>query len=141
MTEDHRGCDAQLASIEAHVQKARWDEAGSAWRQFEATMRCHFGREEELLFPSFEAATGMTQGPTVVMRMEHEQMRGLFATLDDAVRGRDGKRFLAMADTLMVLVQQHNMKEEQILYPMCDRMLPDAAGIVAQLERRQPDQG
>lgn len=30
-----------------------------------------------MLFPAFEAATGMTGGgPTQVMRMEHQQMRG-----------------------------------------------------------------
>jgi hemerythrin-like domain-containing protein len=141
MTEDHRACDSQIASVEACVQQQQWADAAVAWRKFEQAMRCHFTREEQLLFPAFENATGNRQGPTAVMRMEHEQMRAMFATIDDAVRMQDKKRCLGMSDTLMVLMQQHNMKEEQILYPMCDRMVPEGGAMVAKLEALQPDQG
>ena len=33
------------------------------------------------MFPSFEEVTGMTQGPTMVMRMEHNQMRSILEDL------------------------------------------------------------
>ena len=33
------------------------------------------------MFPIFEEVTGMTQGPTMVMRMEHSQMRGILEDL------------------------------------------------------------
>lgn len=56
----------------------------------------------------------------MMMRMEHDQMRGLLDTLDAALRTKDAGRCLDLSDTLMVLVQQHNMKEEQVLYPMRD---------------------
>lgn len=73
------------------------------------------------MFPAFEAATGMTQGPTQVMRMEHRQMRGLMAQMQQAWAERDGEAFAGAAETLLILMQQHNMKEENILYPMCDQ--------------------
>ena len=31
------------------------------------------------------------------------------------------------AETLLIMTQQHNMKEENILYPMCDQHLADVS--------------
>jgi hemerythrin-like domain-containing protein len=86
-------------------------------------MRQHFKMEEEVLFPAFEQRTGMSMGPTQVMRMEHGQMRELFQAMADAVQKQDKDEFLGQAETLLVMMQQHNMKEEQILYRMADQML------------------
>ena len=57
------------------------------------------------------------------MRFEHEQMRPLLAQLGDACAARDGEAYAGAAETLLILMQQHNMKEENILYPMCDQAL------------------
>jgi hemerythrin-like domain-containing protein len=76
-----------------------------------------------VLFPAFEQRTGMSMGPTQVMRMEHVQMRELFDAMADAVKQQDRDEFLGQAETLLVMMQQHNMKEEQILYRMADQML------------------
>ncbi|MBW2390000.1 MAG: hemerythrin domain-containing protein [Deltaproteobacteria bacterium] len=135
MTAVHRQCDEALAAAEEAVGKQNWPEASQRWTDFAAEMALHFAREEKALFPAFEEATGMTEGPTSVMRMEHEQMRQLFAQLSEAVAAQDGERFLGLSETLMMLVQQHNMKEEQMLYPMCDRALTDTSSIIARLEK------
>ncbi len=134
MTAAHRHCDEGLASAEEAVSKENWSDASGKWAEFEAEMALHFAREEKVLFPSFEETTGMTEGPTAVMRMEHEQMRNLFSQLTEAVGAQDGSRFLGISETLMVLIQQHNMKEEQMLYPMCDRALADADRIISEIE-------
>jgi len=134
MTADHRRCDQGLASAEEAVSKESWSEASRRWAGFAAEMALHFAREEKALFPSFEEATGMTEGPTVVMRMEHEQMRNLLSQLAEAVGAQDGSRFLGLSETLMILIQQHNMKEEQMLYPMCDRALADTGRIISEIE-------
>ena len=137
---DHRACDERFAAVESHVQAKKWAEAATAWSLFEGTMRCHFGREEDLVFPAFEQATGNTQGPTAVMRMEHDQMRALFDQLNGAVGERDDGRFLGLSESLMLLIQQHNMKEEQVLYPMCDQVLPGQAELIERVTARQPEQ-
>jgi len=138
---DHRACDDLLATAESHVQAKRWPQAVAAWTEFERAQRCHLAREEELLFPAFEQATGHRGGPTVVMRMEHEQMRALFGSLATAVHDRDERRFLGLSESLMLLIQQHNMKEEQMLYPMCDQVIPDQAALCERLAALRPDQG
>jgi hypothetical protein len=57
------------------------------------------------------------------MRLEHEQMRQLLGPLQHAAGGRDEAEYLAVSETLLLLMQQHNTKEEGILYPMADRIL------------------
>ena len=63
----------------------------------------------------------------MVMRGEHEQMRALVSQANDALAVRDKGQFLGLAETLMMLTQQHNMKEENILYPMMDQCIPQEA--------------
>ena len=134
MTQDHRHCDASYAVAEEKVAAGRWDEAGQSWTTYRNALETHLNREEGLLFPAFEAQTGNTQGPTAVMRMEHEQMRSLVSEMDEAIVAKDADSFLGLAETLMILTQQHNMKEEQILYPMIDQMLGDPDGLIKQMQ-------
>ncbi len=62
------------------------------------------------------------------MRLEHAQMRPLLAQLEAACAARDGDGYAGAAETLLILMQQHNMKEENILYPMCDQALGAGSG-------------
>ena len=75
------------------------------------------------MFPAFEDATGMTQGPTMVMRIEHEQMKQLLNSLQEDVNKKDKDHFFGVSESLMMLMQQNNMKEEQMLYKMADMHL------------------
>jgi hemerythrin-like domain-containing protein len=54
--------------------------------------------------------------------MEHEQMRGLLSQMAAAARG-DVDALIEHGDTLLMLTQQHNVKEEGILYPMAGGQL------------------
>lgn len=129
--EHHVTCDTAFADAEAAGVEGRWAEATTALARFEGLMKAHLASEEETLFPAFERVTGMTQGPTTVMRMEHEHMRALLARLGRAVTAKDTEEFAGAAETLLVLMQQHNLKEERMLYPMCDRALTGDAALLA----------
>ena len=65
----------------------------------------------------------MTQGPTMIMRMEHDQMRQLLNALQEDLEKKDRNHFFGVSESLMMLMQQHNMKEEQMLYKMADMHL------------------
>ena len=134
MTQDHRHCDDSYAAAEEKVAAGQWDEAGQSWTIFRSALETHLNREESFLFPAFETQTGNTQGPTAMMRMEHEQMRSLVAEMDEAIVARDADSFLGLAETLMILTQQHNMKEEQILYPMIDQVVGDPDKLIEQMQ-------
>lgn len=123
MGDDHARCDQLFANAEAAVESGNWQQASAASDIFLEAIKHHLAMEEELLFPAFEQASGSEMGPTQVMRLEHEQMRGLFNEMGEAVTNQDAEAYLGTAETLLILMQQHNAKEEQILYPMSDRLL------------------
>ena len=123
--QDHRNCDTCWAAVEASADGGDAAATNAAWLKFDKTMRTHLQMEEDVLFPAFEAATGMTAGPTQVMRMEHQQMRGVLDQMAAALAAGDLQELLDQGDTLHLLIQQHNMKEEGILYPTAERSLGD----------------
>lgn len=123
MTQDHRACDESFARAESAVSRGKWDEAAVELNKFIAEMEAHFDAEESILFPRFEAVSGMTGGPTQVMRGEHVEIRSALGRMRDALENQDADDYSGEAETLLILMQQHNMKEENILYPMCDAQL------------------
>lgn len=120
-TADHRNCDVLWAAVEAAAETGDVTATQAAFAAFDLATRRHFDMEENVLFPAFEKATGMTTGPTRMMRMEHEQMRGLLSQIARA--SPDIGAIVEHGDTLLMLTQQHNMKEEGMLYPMAQGQL------------------
>jgi iron-sulfur cluster repair protein YtfE (RIC family) len=118
---DHRCCDDYFAAAEEYAAKQDWAAATASFEQFRSTMTHHFEMEEHVLFPAFEQETGMTQGPTQVMRMEHKQMRELFERMAAAIAAKDADEYAGLSETLLILLQQHNLKEENVLYPMSEQ--------------------
>ncbi|CDI04468.1 conserved hypothetical protein [Candidatus Competibacter denitrificans Run_A_D11] len=135
LTAEHRCCDENFAVVEEAAQAGDTARCQREFQQFQAAMEWHFQKEEEELFPTFEQTTGNTMGPTRVMRLEHQQMREALAEMQGALGQGDLDEFLGQSETLLILMQQHNIKEEQILYPMCDRFLAsNAAAVIAAMQ-------
>jgi hemerythrin-like domain-containing protein len=122
LTLDHRNCDELFAVMEDKASDSL-SEAKDLVREFIAQTERHFQLEERVMFAEFEQKTGMTQGPTQMMRHEHTQMRGLMKQLMEALEAEDKDKFFGTSETLMILMQQHNMKEEQMLYTMAQQHL------------------
>jgi hemerythrin-like domain-containing protein len=64
------------------------------------------------------------------MRSEHAQMRALMQDMAQLLSSEQATDYLGCADTLLILMQQHNMKEENILYPMCSQQIADFDAMV-----------
>lgn len=136
-TADHRHCDALWAAVEAAADKGQ-EATRVAFEDFYSTTRMHLDLEEQVLFPAFEQATGMSEGPTTVMRMEHEQMRSLLEQVATAVATGDLGEAIDQGDTLLMLTQQHDQKEEAMLYPMAEQALGgNWDDVAARLERHR----
>jgi hemerythrin-like domain-containing protein len=137
MSRDHAACDKRFSAAEAAAAEGDLARAASALAAFAAALERHFGIEEGELFPAFEQQTGMTAGPTEMMRIEHAEMRELLGQLRAALDAGDAAEFLGLADTLNVLMQQHNLKEEQVLYALLDETLGgEADSLLAALASR-----
>lgn len=136
MSDDHRNCDDAFVDFENIIADGQWSETLKCWNIFWQKLTHHFEMEENKLFPAFEAATGMTNGPTMIMRSEHQQMRGLVAEMERSLADKDEMQCQGIAETLMMMMQQHNMKEENMLYPMADQHI-DSASIIATMQSEE----
>jgi hemerythrin-like domain-containing protein len=127
LTADHRRCDRLLALVESATDAGRWERIDAEVQPFVQAMEGHFLFEEEVLFPQLVDSTPMAVGPTTVMRREHQQLRALLTDLSEAVQARDATHCLGVLETLHLATQQHNAKEEGILYPLADQRLAASA--------------
>ena len=123
LTHDHRRCDDLFVNAENHVCKDAWPEARTCFNQFRTGIEHHFAMEEQVLFAAFEQKTGNTQGPTEIMRGEHRQIRAIIDLLMKSLALQDKDEYLGHSETMNIMIQQHNLKEENMLYPMTDQIL------------------
>ena len=93
----------------------------------------HHGKEEEILFRRMvERGFSAESGPVAVMLHEHRQGRELVgriaavAEAEGAVGDAERAAFLAASRGFVPLLRQHIQKEDNILYPMSERVLTPA---------------
>lgn len=87
---------------------------------------CHHRKEEELLFPQLRRHG--VEGPVGVMLHEHELGRDLVRAMAGAQQAGAAAAFAAAAARFVPLLREHIAKENQVLFPMADRLLEGAAG-------------
>lgn len=132
MRNDHRMCDHLYAEAENMLLIKESEKALTLFENFSITTLHHFDMEEKELFITFEKRTGMMGGPTQMMRYEHQQLRSLIESMRLALRENRTDDFFGIGESFMIMLQQHNMKEEQMLYPMIDRALGSDARLMVQ---------
>ncbi len=125
LSNDHQHCDQLWATVEDSSEATK-SQFHSAFDDFSAAMQRHFEFEEQHLFPLLDGVLGPSGlGPLAVMRSEHEQMRGVLRRMAAASHSDERQGLLEQGDTLLMLIQQHNLKEEAIVYPAADARLGD----------------
>ncbi|NHM29577.1 hemerythrin domain-containing protein [Neobacillus terrae] len=99
--------------------------------EFMAELEPHSKREEGVLFPMMGAYIGTTSGPIAVMEYEHDQAKGyigsfLKTALEDRVLSIDEiKEQAQLIKSAYFTLTEHFAKEENVLFPMAERMLSD----------------
>lgn len=91
---------------------------------------CHHGKEEDLLFPELEKR-GMPKdpGPLGVMLSEHNRGRAHIRGMKEGLSrmkepGGDASGFLENTGNYIALLRQHIQKENTVLFPMGEKILP-----------------
>jgi len=123
---DHERLDRLLAEFQ-NSKRSNFARAAEAFRDFSVGLKRHIQWEEEVLFSAFETDDeSRTSGPTVVMRSEHRKIEEALQRVEECVR--DGNIDCDEAEAcLLEILQAHNFKEERVVYPIVDRMLPATA--------------
>jgi hemerythrin-like domain-containing protein len=92
---------------------------------------CHHQKEEGILFPAL-IANGLSKesGPVAVMLAEHEEGRHLTQKMRQALERLQSSDEVARnelvqnAQGYIKLLRQHIYKEDNILFPMADKVIP-----------------
>ncbi|OBH37635.1 hemerythrin [Mycobacterium intracellulare] len=121
LTREHHEIDD---AIETFIEKL---DCGSVQRELMTdtleALRRHIYLEEVFLFPPLREG-GMVM-PIFVMMREHGQLWHTMATLTDLLAaGDDSQRLRDTCKQLLDQLQQHNSKEEPVIYPSADTDLP-----------------
>jgi hemerythrin-like domain-containing protein len=110
--------------------------------------RCHHGKEEDVLFPELEKrGVPREGGPIGVMLAEHDTGRRYVREISEALarlRGGDGSAagdIQKNSSGYRDLLREHIDKENNVLYPMADRLLSklDAAKMMERFEEIERD--
>jgi hemerythrin-like domain-containing protein len=93
---------------------------------------CHHHKEEGVLFKAMESAGMPAQGgPIGVMLMEHERGRAFTRQMRAAAMRLENGDASARAEVVenargyVALLHQHIMKENSVLFPMAEKVLPE----------------
>jgi uncharacterized protein (DUF2249 family) len=135
---DHDRLDALETEAFRKRSEGELRSAAETYAIFAAGLRRHIAFEEKILFPAFEATSGMppTAGPTAVMRAEHREIEDLIGRIEAGIAEKDAP-VDQLRRSLHAVLEEHNFKEEQVLYPATDQLLgPDRADhLVGQIQR------
>lgn len=94
------------------------------FHDFKTGLQRHIVWEEEILFPLFEDKMNMHDtGPTVVMRMEHLQIKEFLEKIHGKIAKGEVNGIKELENELLEVLKVHNDKEESILYPWIDEAL------------------
>ncbi len=99
------------------------ERAESIFLLFKNELERHIAWEEHILFPVFERKTGIKDGgPTSVMRMEHIQIKDHLQKIQRKLHAKKVQDLCEEQVALFKLLESHNQKEENILYPEIDNL-------------------
>lgn len=117
--EDHDRLDGLFNSFQQN-KRTDFSRAREYFVQFKFGLQRHIIWEEEILFPFFEQKIGEAfSRPVYMMRLEHRQIGKLLEMIHNKVREGDPNTDKEEQELLSFL-GNHNVKEEQILYPAID---------------------
>ncbi|NVO00418.1 MAG: hemerythrin domain-containing protein [Geobacteraceae bacterium] len=110
--------------------------------------RFHHAKEEDVLFAAL-VANGMPRenSPVAAMLMEHDQGRAFVRAMEaaalEACKGVAGQEttIVENAFAYAALLRDHIAKEDEILYPLAERVIPEAMrdGIVEGYQRAEAE--
>lgn len=117
---EHRWIDQRLEQFGQGLDQGQV--SGNPFQEVREFLHHHIYLEEEILFPKVEDRGLM--GPAEVMAQEHGEICTYLNGVGELIAaGASAQRVQAAFTALRSLLEEHNFKEEMVLYPSADRLL------------------
>jgi len=122
--DEHRRLRQVLDDLLRAAGEAKLEAAATSFAALRRGLERIIAVKDEMVFPVFEERTGMRDsGPTITMRREHREIERRLGIIGDALSRQDPAAVVAQATELGALLDDHGQREEDALYPTCDRLL------------------
>ena len=112
----------RLDRVLAALENRAWEKAAEAFGEFRHTIEDHMEAEEREMFPALDAELGAGSG-TKALRNEHSRFRQMCAYIAACIDLRDVQAAAFGLERFGEQFEAHDMREEWILFPMCERLL------------------
>jgi len=116
----------QEALVALDVPRAR-----ALLERYERALLAHMRDEDELLLPLYERAGAAPRGPAELFSGEHEkikrQLARFFVRLDELAQAVSPRGVVALITDQALykgLMEHHDLRERELLYPTLDRAVP-----------------
>jgi len=120
---EHALSHALFDQVEALADEAQTHhELVTLERLLSSTVMSHKTLEDEVLFPAL-VERGYAEVPVDVLRTEHKEIELLSAAVRASPSLEDAREVLFR---LIGTLREHFGKEEQVLFPLCERLLGEA---------------
>lgn len=142
LNHDHLEYETLLYDCQAAVEQEDWRSAQQLFEQLVSHVKVHMRIEEEILYPAYEEAMNVPQGPTHALREEHDEIVRLMRDLSYVLKTNDSDLFLESLLPLERVMLKHHEKEEEIFLPMASHLLLDRRDeIMRKLEEFDKEKG
>lgn len=123
---DHQRLDTILVRVTHLVREGAQQDASRSFAEFSCGLNWHIDAEEMTLFPAFEEKTGIRDGPTRVLRVDHRLIRFRMDEVTSALAAGDAAAIERAIAALGDALDDHNVMEERVFYPLADQAMTDA---------------
>jgi iron-sulfur cluster repair protein YtfE (RIC family) len=124
---DHDRLDRLLEETVAVLERGDLRGLRLRFPEFARHLRDHMRFEEDFMFPVVERTLCHAEGPICVMRRDHREIEDRLAAMAAALYLGDTTAFRDEHLALVMSLENHNGREERVLYPAIDHILDDAA--------------
>lgn len=125
LSHDHHHCEEIFHRMQGSLDRQDWTDLDMDFREFDDVLKQHMRMEEKVLFPAFLRFLRHADGPITMLRLEHQHIQTVLERMLGALKRFNAIDFLLHTETLTLLMKQHYAKEEEMLYPLLDRVLSD----------------
>lgn len=120
---DQRRLDDILDEVDECVGSGRFFQAARLYDEFLSGLERHMEMEEEVLFPLYASLVQGGDGVVADMATEHMLIRVVAEEVAESLRLEDVRAFSDGIEELHAVMDGHDLREEQGVYPRLDEAL------------------